>query len=291
MAQKALQIGANQRFGSLTVIRYHGKNSHGDRTFLCRCDCGNTHVVTASDLNSGNTTSCGLCKRENHKHSDDRLYSVWCSMKARCNNPNNQKYSCYGGRGIKVCDKWMHSFTAFYEWAIANGYDYDAPYGQCTIDRMDVDGDYEPSNCRWVDAKAQSANRRPRKQEVHGIELDYGGRHYISISELARDYGIDSARLERRVHRMTIDEALNEIRASIINEEGLLKSVRYVSESQWNEVIRLHECGISYREIGERLKMSKLTAARVVKRHRSGQGPYKNKLPEKLLGISGGPRP
>ena len=132
-------------------------------------------------------------------------------MKARCSNPNNHKYKDYGGRGIKVCDEWLHSFTKFYEWAMANGYDYDAPLGQCTLDRIDVDGNYCPENCRWADAKTQANNQRPRKQKVHGIEVDYRGVHYISLSQLAREYGFHSSKLERRIHRMPIERAMDEI--------------------------------------------------------------------------------
>lgn len=97
--------------------------------------------------------------------ADDRLYVVWGSMKARCNNPHNPAYKNYGGRGIKICTEWNNNFCAFKAWALANGYDYDAPYGQCTIDRIDNDKGYEPSNCRWVSMKVQSKNKRNSKTE------------------------------------------------------------------------------------------------------------------------------
>lgn len=271
----------------LTVVCYKGKNAHGDRTFECVCDCGNTTTATVSDLVRGNKKSCGCLHGENHGHSDDRLYGVWQTMRARCNRPTNQKYKDYGGRGIRVCEEWQNSFTAFREWALENGYDYNAPYGKCTIDRIDVNGDYEPSNCRWVDTKTQANNRRPYNQELHGIELDYGGKHYISMSELARDYDIPLAMLERRIHRMTIDEALNEIRASIITEDGLLRSVKYVSKEQWSEALRLSRCGISRPEIGRRLSMTEHTVKEIVNRNKAGKGPFENQLPAKLIGSTG----
>lgn len=82
-----------------------------------------------------------------------KLYRVWCTMKERCNNPHNKSYSHYGGRGIKVCDEWVHDFDAFRCWANQNGYQEGL-----TIDRINVDGMYEPNNCRWVDYKTQNRN-------------------------------------------------------------------------------------------------------------------------------------
>ena len=207
-----------QRFGKLVVIRR--VENHGKRpAWLCKCDCGNQLEVIGESLRSGNTKTCG-CSRESHGCADDRLYSVWCTMKARCNNPNKNNYASYGARGIVVCDEWLNSFTAFRNWALENGYDYDAPYGKCTIDRIDVDGNYCPENCRWVDAEIQARNRRNIPRVKRGIEVDYKGKHYLSLSALAREYGFHSSRLERRIHRMTIDEAMDEILASIGSAGG-----------------------------------------------------------------------
>lgn len=287
MAHIKYAINDGQRFNMLTVVCYAGKSSHGDRVFKCVCDCGKETTATASDLMSGNKKSCGCLHGENHGHSDDRLYGVWQTMKARCNRPTNQKYKDYGGRGISVCAEWQNSFTSFREWALKNGYDYDAPYGKCTIDRIDVNGDYEPSNCRWVDMKTQVKNQRPHKSGIDGIAIDYKGKHYRSISELARDYGIHPARIERRIHRMSIEEALSEIRASIITNDGLLKSIRYVSENKWNKIIQMREQGASFKEIGERLGMTKLLVQDVIDRHKLGKGSYFNQLPTKLIGSTG----
>lgn len=202
-----------QRFGKLTVIS-KAKN-HGRRSaWHCKCDCGKELDVITESLRSGNTKSCGCSHGESHGCADDRLYSVWRTMKSRCANPNAKKYSLYGGRGITVCDEWMHSFTAFKEWAIANGYDYNAAYGDCTLDRIDVNGNYCPENCRWADAKTQAQNKRPSMHKTHGLEIDYDGRHFISISEIARHYGFHPSRLERRIHRMSVNDAMAQILGS-----------------------------------------------------------------------------
>lgn len=162
---------AGQKFGRLTVIEKVDKNGHRNNRWLCKCDCGNEAVISASELVNGHTRSCGCLMRETsaktlttHGKSKERLYTVWQGMIGRCNRPSLKSYKYYGGRGIKVCDEWLHDYEAFREWAYANGYDENAPIQQCTIDRIDVNGNYEPSNCRWADAKTQARNQRPRKR-------------------------------------------------------------------------------------------------------------------------------
>lgn len=159
-----------KRFGRLTVIKRATPKGQKVR-WLCRCDCGSIKDVGAFELTSGNTKSCGCLQnearhwRKNPDGRGTRLYNVWKSMKQRCRDKNCKAYRLYGARGISVCDEWANDYTTFHDWAFANGYDPNAPRGICTIDRIDTNGNYEPSNCRWVDMKTQVANRRPFKHQ------------------------------------------------------------------------------------------------------------------------------
>ena len=157
-----------QRFGRLLVVE-KSKSKYGYVTWLCKCDCGNEKVVSGDMLRKGKTNSCGCLRKEEtskrrrqHGKKGTRLYFIWVAMKARCNNPNNKRYSSYGGRGIKVCDEWQDNFQAFNNWAIKSGYDENAKFGQCTLDRINVNGNYEPSNCRWATMAEQNKNKRAK---------------------------------------------------------------------------------------------------------------------------------
>ena len=155
-----------QRFGRLVVIERAGSTGRGESTWLCLCDCGKNCVVYSYKLRSGHTKSCGCLNIEatkarfaTHHKRHTRLYGVWTTMIQRCINPKHNRFHRYGGRGITVCDEWRNDFQAFYDWAMATGYDECAPRGQCTIDRIDNDKGYSPDNCRWVDAKTQRYNQ------------------------------------------------------------------------------------------------------------------------------------
>lgn len=160
---------AGTTFGRLTVVKKLDKKQYSNQLWLCKCKCGSFTTVNQENLLSGHTRSCGCLSRDiassrnaTHRESHSRLYRVWRSMKARCQNPKTEQYHNYGGRGIKVCQEWQ-KYEPFRDWAMSHGYNPNASFGQCTIDRIDVDGNYEPSNCRWVDLKTQANNKRTKK--------------------------------------------------------------------------------------------------------------------------------
>lgn len=159
------------RYGMLTVLGVAYKKS-GHKYYTCKCDCGNTKVISASHLVTGASKSCGCMVRRStiernttHGQSKTRLYTIWTSMKKRCFDPNSHAYHLYGNRGITVCDEWKESFESFRDWSIANGYS-----DSLSIDRIDVDGNYEPGNCRWTTAIGQARNKRNnRVVTINGV--------------------------------------------------------------------------------------------------------------------------
>jgi len=181
------------RFGSLVVISYPAKNGVRAAGAICRCDCGNLQLVpTIGKLLNGKTTQCAACghkatgraksawwsahpeyrKSGDNPYRDERLYKVWMNMRSRCNDD-------YGYcKDVEVCDEW-HNYPTFREWAYSHGYDESAPRGVCTIDRINPFGNYEPSNCRWVDMKTQSQNKRS---------------HWLRMSEEERQQALAQAK-------------------------------------------------------------------------------------------------
>lgn len=193
------------RYGRLVVLRFIKTDEKRRSLWECQCDCGKTVIVQKNNLTSGNTKSCGCLSsslKTTHNKSKSRLYSVWHGMKQRCLNPNVEEYKNYGGRGIKICPEWM-DFETFYQWAISNGFIESSPKGQNTIDRIDVNGNYEPLNCRFVNMSVQSNNTRRNKL------LTYQGRTQ-TISQWANEIGINRRTLEARIvdYHWSVEKAL-----------------------------------------------------------------------------------
>lgn len=183
-----------QRFGKLVVIREDGKL--GQYTaWLCRCDCGNEKRVRTNTLRAGSTKSCGCgiveaTRKRTIKYSirNNKLYHVWYGMIDRCKNPKHKFYHRYGGRGISVCNEW-ENYESFAEWALRNGYSEGL-----SIDRINNDGNYEPSNCRWTTMKKQHNNTSQcRYETINGITK--------SVSEWAEEYGVKHGLVLHRLAR------------------------------------------------------------------------------------------
>lgn len=160
MANYSLNQG--DRFGKLVVLGEIDGRLNGHRAYRCLCDCGNTTIATVSDLLSGKRVSCGCKKRENAENrrkypkgtTKSSLYYIWSGIIQRCENPNSPEYKSYGGRGIAVFDAW-HEFQAFNDWAVSNGFSKGL-----SIERIDVNGDYCPENCKFIPRTDQCLNRQ-----------------------------------------------------------------------------------------------------------------------------------
>ena len=209
-----------QKFGRLTVIKRCENDSDGTTRQLCICDCGKYTKVRSRALLTGNTKSCGCFKsdsskeraseqRWNNVHIKEilpfkkRICDVRMMMIQRCTNPKNTSYNNYGGRGISVCDEWIdknNGAKKFYEWMMSNGYK-----DGLTVDRIDVNGNYEPSNCRLVDDVTQMNNKRNNRLLTHNGETH-------TMAEWARMTNIPYYILIDRINRCnwSADRALTE---------------------------------------------------------------------------------
>lgn len=188
-----------QKFGRLTVIENLNVNSHGSTLHRCLCDCGNEKIVPKSYLKSGHTQSCGCLQTERHtthSKSQTRLYNIFCGMKKRCYNKASKFYPYYGGKGVTICDEWLNDFNCFFDWAMANGYD-----DELSIDRIDVDGNYEPLNCRWATRQEQSNNT------TKNIYIVYKGTTQ-TLSQWSRETKIPMTTLNRRYKQKKDEEDL-----------------------------------------------------------------------------------
>jgi hypothetical protein len=215
------------RFNKLVVKGYVGKNEHNSALWLCRCDCilGKYKIVITADLKSNHVKSCGCLSNElliernktniriKHGKSRTRIYRIWQGIKTRCENLDNKRYKDYGGRGITYCKDWEY-FEKFQDWAIHNGYTKDL-----TIDRIDVDGNYEPNNCRWVTNKVQQNNKR-----YHHL-LSYDGK-IQNLAQWSEETGLPYNVIWKRIKMgWDIKKILTPIATYLIDNEEEVKNI------------------------------------------------------------------
>ena len=192
---------AGQRFGRLVVLERVGTNKSGNVLWSCLCDCGNRIIARSDHLKDNHIQSCGCLQKEiaskscienktTHNMSKTKIYGAWGNMRKRCYNIKNKEYKNYGGRGINICDEWNNEKTGlinFYNWSMANGYKEDL-----TIDRKDVNGNYEPSNCRWATYKEQANNKRNNHYITYKNETN-------TVTEWSEKLGIKRKTLDWRI--------------------------------------------------------------------------------------------
>lgn len=189
-----------EKFNKLVVLKRIENDKFGNTKWLCQCECGNKKEVLGIHLRSGHTKSCGCLQKENckkiihkpkHNMSRTRLYRIWNGMKNRTNQKStlkNTSFKNYSGRGISVCENWK-TFENFYKWSLENGYN-----DNMTIDRIDPNGNYEPSNCRWTTMKEQNNNRRNNRNiTFNGIEHN--------VTQWNEMLGFPKGLLANRLHR------------------------------------------------------------------------------------------
>lgn len=189
------------RVGRLTIL-HRGKNISKQPSWVCLCDCGNELQVVASSLKSARTRSCGCLRAEiskktmtTHGMTNSSEYSIWSAMKKRCFDVNNQDYKNYGGRGITVCDRWVNSFANFYA-------DLGAKPDGYSLDRIDVNGNYEPSNCKWSSLEEQANNK------TNSVKYTLNG-ETLTITQWSKKSGLKVASLRKRLTQgMELSRAL-----------------------------------------------------------------------------------
>ncbi|MCK4522106.1 MAG: hypothetical protein KAU20_06015 [Nanoarchaeota archaeon] len=198
MRKHNIEIGT--RFERLTVVSKEGRDKWGNYLYSCKCDCGNIRTITGFSLDSGNTKSCGCLKIDRmttHDSSFTREYRSYTALKSRCLNPDDEKYSHYGGRGIKVCRRWRKDFLNFYK-------DMGRRPAGLSIDRIDNNKGYSKRNCRWATPQIQARNRRDNKM------IEYG-KQTCCLAEWSEKLEINYTTLWARIYcyHWDIDRAFN----------------------------------------------------------------------------------
>ncbi len=229
---KLIEEMVGKRYGKLIVVQFVGSKNR-QRMWLCKCDCGGTKEVSYASLNGGHTASCGCLKKEvlrrnvtTHGMTKTPLHTRWCDMKKRCYNKNDKRYPRYGGRGIKICDGWL-SFENFKEDMYHSFLQHLEKYGSIDtqIDRINNDGNYELSNCKWSTRREQMLNK------ANSFVVEYRGikKH---VTQWADEYNIPYKRLKLRIKRgWPVERALNEP----VNPSGFYRkrmSIKTLTDTQ-----------------------------------------------------------
>jgi hypothetical protein len=200
ITDRRIEDMTGRKFGRLTVAGYAGRNARGGSQWLCECECGSEIISRQRSLQSGSTRSCGCLHSDvviKHADSNSTEYRTWDSMKRRCYNPRTKHFEHYGGRGIKVCDRWRDSYEAFLEDMGRR------PSSKHSLDRIKNDGDYELSNCRWTLQVIQIRNRSI------AVTFEWQGRSYSQM-ELSELSGIPFGTLRSRLKRgWPLDRSMN----------------------------------------------------------------------------------
>lgn len=240
-----------QKFNRLLVLRKIDTTKRMTY-YECLCDCGKLHIANGAMVKSGHIKSCGCLQREitskrakTHGFSKTRLYRVWQGMINRCRNPKHDYYASYGGRGIKVCNEWKNDFLSFRKWSLENGYDENAKFSECTIDRIDNNGNYEPSNCRWISSREQSIN----KSTTIMFEIDGETKPLIVWAE---EFGLNPATLKSRLKRGFVTK--EDLSKPLIDTKHTTSKYITFNGKTLDQAGWAREIGISPTSLGKRLK-------------------------------------
>lgn len=229
-------------YSRLKVIGYAGRNDRNEAMWKCICSCGNEAYVSGPKLRKGHTKSCGCLARDvttqkntTHGMNNQALYSLWAGIKARCTNPGHSSYKNYGGRGIKMCERWLNDFPSF-------AHDMGPRPDGASIDRIDPNGNYEPGNCRWATAKEQANNKRDNHMLTHQGKTQ-------TISQWAEETGIPYTTICNRINRRhwPVADALDKSKR-LITHNGKSQSI-----AEWAS-----ELGINYSTLHKRISRGKM---------------------------------